>query len=60
MAKNQIILNDVVHEFVQDKPRVDNCNKCSLKEICYEKFEKFVCGIYTNEQVENGHFEIKV
>lgn len=46
MAKNQIILNDVIHEFIEDKPRVDNCNKCSLKEICYERFEKFVCGIF--------------
>lgn len=60
MKKNQIILNDVIHEFIQDKPRVDNCNKCSLQTICYERFEKFVCGIFFNNEVNNGHFEIKL
>lgn len=59
MVKNQIILNDVIHEFIEDKPKVDNCNKCSLKEICYERFEKFVCGIFFDEKITNGHFEIK-
>lgn len=57
--KNQIILKGVVHEFIQDKPKVDNCNKCSLKDICYENFERFVCDIFTDEKVANGYFKIK-
>lgn len=59
MIKNQIILNGVIYEFIEDKPRVDNYNKCSLKEICYERFKNFVCGIFFNEVVKNGHFETK-
>ena len=59
IEKNQIVLKGIIHEFIEDKPRVDNCYKCSLKEICYEKFENFVCGIFFDEKITNGHFEIK-
>ena len=57
--KNQIVLNDVVHEFVQDKPRVDNCYKCSLRKICDEKFDKFICSMFFDDKIENGYFEVK-
>ena len=64
MAKNQIILKDVVHEFVQDKPTQDCCYKCSLQQVCYEKFDisrnrDFLCSIFTDEEIINGHFETK-
>ena len=60
MAKNQIILKGIIHEFIEDKPKVDNCYKCSLKEICYKNFENFVCGIFFDEKITNGYFEIKI
>lgn len=59
--ENVIILNGKRHVFVQDKPKVDMCQtKCSLKEICYEHFEKdFLCSAFYNEKINNGHFELE-
>lgn len=57
--RNEIVINNVVHTFIKDKPKVDCCNQCSLQEICYERFDKFVCSIFFSDKVENGHFEIK-
>ena len=61
MAKNQIILNDVVHEFVPDKIKVDMCCKCSIQQVCYDKLnvDDRICNIFTNTEVVNGHFEEK-
>ena len=64
IAKNQIILNDVIYEFIQDKPKVDTCYKCSLQQICYEKMDvnynrDSICNIFTNDEIVNGHFKIK-
>lgn len=64
MKKNQIILKGVIHEFVQDKPTQDCCYKCSLQQVCYKKFDinynrDFLCNIFTDEEVINGHFETK-
>lgn len=56
--KNQIVLNGESHYFVEDKPRVDNCSKCSLQEVCYQqKNDVFICSIFYNENISNGHFE---
>lgn len=60
MKKNQIILNGIVHKFIQDKPSQDYCWKCSLKHICDTKLtiDSNLCNIFITDKVENGHFEL--
>lgn len=59
MKKEVIIsIGEEIHEFIEDKPKVDNCFKCSLKQICDDRAENaLICKIFNEE---NGHFESKV